>query len=77
MHIDHRQRQSQQGQILSSQQTGDIAVVVDTLDDIDKARSVSISQVAINWVLNKSGMASVVVGARTIAQLEDNLKAES
>ncbi|MEI9851325.1 MAG: aldo/keto reductase [Sphingomonas sp.] len=33
------------------------------------------AQVALNWVANRPGVASVLVGATTVAQLEDNLGA--
>ena len=35
----------------------------------------TVSQVAINWVLNRPTVASVVIGARTEAQLRENLSA--
>ena len=35
----------------------------------------SIAQVAIRWLLEKEGVSSVVIGAKTCAQLEDNLGA--
>lgn len=35
----------------------------------------SLSQVAINWVANRPGVASVILGATRLAQLEDNLQA--
>jgi aryl-alcohol dehydrogenase-like predicted oxidoreductase len=31
------------------------------------------AQVALNWVLNRSGVTSLLVGARTVDQLVDNL----
>ena len=31
------------------------------------------SQVALNWVLNRPGVLSVIIGVRTLEQLEDNL----
>jgi aryl-alcohol dehydrogenase-like predicted oxidoreductase len=57
--------------------------------DTDQARSVvellaeiagdhagaSISQVALNWIVRKAGVSSIIVGARTSAQLADNLAA--
>jgi aryl-alcohol dehydrogenase-like predicted oxidoreductase len=49
--------------------------IVDVLDAIAKARSVSISQVALNWVLYKPGIDTVIVGARNETQLRDNLAA--
>jgi aryl-alcohol dehydrogenase-like predicted oxidoreductase len=36
----------------------------------------SSAQVALNWVLARPGITSPIIGARTVAQLEDNLGAE-
>jgi len=36
---------------------------------------VSVSQIALNWVARKAGVASVIIGARTDEQLVDNLAA--
>ena len=33
------------------------------------------AQVALNWVANRAGVASVIIGATKIAQIEDNLGA--
>jgi len=49
--------------------------IVDALDAIAQERGVSISQVALNWLLNKRGVTSLVFGARTLDQLRDNLNA--
>src|SRR6476661_2851962 len=49
--------------------------IVDVLDVIAKERSVSIPQVALNWVLHKPGVDTVVLGARDEAQLRDILGA--
>jgi len=51
--------------------------VVDALDDVAKARGASVPQVALNWLLRRPGVTSVVVGARTLDQLADNLAAAS
>lgn len=51
--------------------------VIDALDEIAKERGVSIPQVAINWLLRRPGVTSVVIGARTMEQLTDNLAAAS
>jgi aryl-alcohol dehydrogenase-like predicted oxidoreductase len=37
----------------------------------------SLSQIALNWVVRRGGVATVIVGARTNAQLADNLAAAS
>ena len=49
--------------------------IVDVLNEIARARSVSASQVAINWVMHKPGVSTVILGARNEAQLRDNLAA--
>mgnify|MGYP001074599183 FL=1 len=35
------------------------------------------SQIAINWVINTRGITAPIVGARTVKQIEENLKASS
>jgi aryl-alcohol dehydrogenase-like predicted oxidoreductase len=49
--------------------------IVDTLVDIGRARDVSPARVALNWVMNKPGVDTVIIGARDEAQLRDNLAA--
>jgi aryl-alcohol dehydrogenase-like predicted oxidoreductase len=49
--------------------------IVDTLAEIGSARGVSPAQVALNWVINKPGVDTVIIGARDEAQLRDNLAA--
>lgn len=49
--------------------------VVDELRVIAEETGRSIPQVALNWVLRRQTVASVIVGARTPAQLRDNLGA--
>jgi aryl-alcohol dehydrogenase-like predicted oxidoreductase len=49
--------------------------VVDALAAIAKERSVSVSQVALNWVMRKPCVDTVIIGARNEAQLQDNLAA--
>jgi aryl-alcohol dehydrogenase-like predicted oxidoreductase len=48
--------------------------IVDALADIGEAHSVSAAQVALRYLLDKPGVTSVVVGARTVDQLSDNLR---
>jgi len=50
--------------------------VVDAVCDIAKEASVTPAQVALRWVLDQKGMTSVIIGARTIKQLDDNLAAD-
>jgi aryl-alcohol dehydrogenase-like predicted oxidoreductase len=48
--------------------------IVDELDKIAKARNTTVAQAALNYLLAKEGVSSVIIGARTPEQLEDNLK---
>jgi aryl-alcohol dehydrogenase-like predicted oxidoreductase len=49
--------------------------IVDTLAEIASARAVTPAQVALNWVMNKPGVDTVIIGARDETQLRDNLGA--
>lgn len=49
--------------------------VVDVLTAIATARGVTPAQVALNWVLSKPGVDTVIIGARNEDQLRDNLAA--
>ncbi|MGH9374116.1 MAG: aldo/keto reductase [Vicinamibacterales bacterium] len=49
--------------------------IVDVLIDIGRQRNVSPAQVALNWVMNKPRVDTVVLGARNEEQLRDNLAA--
>src|SRR4029453_17236623 len=49
--------------------------IVDKLAAIASGRGVTPAQVALNWVMNKPGVDTVIIGARDEAQLRDNLGA--
>ncbi len=49
--------------------------IVDVLRELATERGVSVAQVAINYVLHRRGVTSVIIGARTAEQLDDNLAA--
>jgi aryl-alcohol dehydrogenase-like predicted oxidoreductase len=49
--------------------------VVDVLDAIAQETGKSIPQIALNWLLGRPTVSSVILGARTEAQLRDNLGA--
>lgn len=49
--------------------------VVDALREIAGRRGVTLAQVALSWLGDRPGITSVILGARTIEQLEDNLGA--
>ncbi len=52
-------------------------VVLDEVRRIAEARGVSPAQVALNWLLRRPAVTSVIVGARDARQLGDNLRAAS
>jgi aryl-alcohol dehydrogenase-like predicted oxidoreductase len=49
--------------------------VVDALDEAARETGKSVPQVALNWLLQRPSVASVIVGARNEAQLRENLGA--
>lgn len=49
--------------------------IVDALEAISQARGRTVAEVALNWVLRRPWVSSVIIGARTEAQLVANLKA--
>ncbi|MBW8783330.1 MAG: aldo/keto reductase [Novosphingobium sp.] len=49
--------------------------VLAVIDEIAADHRATPSQVALNWIVRKAGVATILVGARTTAQLEDNLAA--
>ena len=48
--------------------------VVDALQQVAEARGVSMAEVALSWVTDRPGVTSTILGARTVDQLEANLK---
>lgn len=49
--------------------------VVDALDEVAKETGKTIPQIALNWLLQRPTVATVVIGARNEQQLRDNLGA--
>jgi aryl-alcohol dehydrogenase-like predicted oxidoreductase len=49
--------------------------VVDELEKIAKAHDSTVARVALAWLQQQPGVTSIIIGARRIAQLEDNVKA--
>jgi aryl-alcohol dehydrogenase-like predicted oxidoreductase len=47
--------------------------VLDALLDVSKKLGKPPAQVALNWLATQPGVTSVILGARTLAQLEDNI----
>lgn len=51
--------------------------VVDAIDEIAKETGKSVPQIAINWLLQRPTVSSVILGARNEEQLKQNLEAAS
>lgn len=49
--------------------------VLDTLDAIAAETGKTVAQVSLNWVLSRPSVSTILIGARTEAQLKDNLGA--
>ncbi len=49
--------------------------VIDVLDEISRETGKSVAQVALNWLLQRPSVSSLVIGARTEEQLKENLGA--
>jgi aryl-alcohol dehydrogenase-like predicted oxidoreductase len=49
--------------------------VIDAVESVAKARGVTMAQVALAWLVDRPTVTSVILGARTMEQLEDNLGA--
>ncbi|MBA8795665.1 aryl-alcohol dehydrogenase-like predicted oxidoreductase [Friedmanniella endophytica] len=49
--------------------------IVDAVQTVAEGRGVSMAEVALAWVTDQPGVTSTILGARTLEQLHDNLKA--
>jgi len=49
--------------------------VVDAVREVAEKRGVSMAQVALAWLVDRPSVTSVILGARTVEQLDDNLGA--
>ena len=50
--------------------------VVSEVEAIAEARGVSMVEVALSWLTDRPGVTSTILGARTVAQLEANLRSD-
>jgi len=48
---------------------------IDAMTPIAKAHGVSVAQVALAWILSKKPVSSIIIGARKLEQLKDNIAA--
>jgi aryl-alcohol dehydrogenase-like predicted oxidoreductase len=49
--------------------------IIDAMAPVAKAHDTSVARVALAWILQRKGVMSVIIGAKTIEQLDDNLAA--
>ena len=49
--------------------------IIDAMETVAKAHDTSVARVALAWLLQRKGVMSVIIGAKTVAQLDDNLAA--
>jgi aryl-alcohol dehydrogenase-like predicted oxidoreductase len=49
--------------------------IVDAIKPIAEAHGVSVARIALAWLLHQKAVMSVIIGAKSIAQLDDNLAA--
>ena len=49
--------------------------LIDLMVGFSKSYNVSVATVALNWVIKQPGITSTIIGAKTLEQLNDNLKA--
>lgn len=51
--------------------------IIDVMKTMGDARGVSVAQIALSWLLHQKHVTSVIIGAKTEAQLADNIAAAS
>lgn len=49
--------------------------IIDVMDGVGKEHGVSVARVALAWLLHQSHVTTIIIGAKTEQQLEDNLAA--
>jgi predicted aldo/keto reductase-like oxidoreductase len=49
--------------------------IVDAIKPIAEAHGVSVARIALAWLLHQKAVMSVIIGAKSIAQLDDSLAA--
>lgn len=62
------------GALQSGQITPEILGKINALNEIAKERNQSLAQMAIAWLLKDSRITSVLIGASSVVQLEDNVR---
>jgi L-glyceraldehyde 3-phosphate reductase len=73
--IPEDSRASRNGSLSRDQITEQTLTHIRALNDIAATRGQSLAQMAVSWVLRDPRVTSALIGARTVAQLEENLAA--
>jgi aryl-alcohol dehydrogenase (NADP+) len=50
--------------------------IIDAVQRVAEARGISMAEVALSWLNERPAVTSVILGARTVEQLSQNLKAD-
>jgi aryl-alcohol dehydrogenase-like predicted oxidoreductase len=66
--------QKGRGAFVEQSLTEEAFAVIDVLGDIARAHASTVARVALAWVRLQPGVTSTIIGARQLAQLEDNLQ---
>lgn len=48
--------------------------IIDVMQSIAKEKKVTVAQIALSWLLNQKVVTSVIIGANTMKQLDDNIR---
>ena len=73
--IPEGSRASRNGSLSPDQITDQTLAHIRALNDMAAGRGQSLAQMAVSWVLRDPRVTSALIGARTVAQLEENLAA--
>lgn len=69
------QHKADRGALVNSSLTEEAYAVVDELEIIAKAHETSVASVALAWVYAKPAVSSIIIGARRLSQLDENVLA--
>jgi aryl-alcohol dehydrogenase-like predicted oxidoreductase len=69
------QQRADRGMFLEPYLTESTYALVDELEAIARSKDSSVARVALAWVQAQPGVTSTIIGARRLAQLEDNVQA--
>jgi aryl-alcohol dehydrogenase-like predicted oxidoreductase len=69
------QHRADRGALVESSLNQETYALIDELELIAKAHEATVAGVALAWVLAQPAVASVIIGARRLSQLDDNVRA--